>query len=140
MANENNNVASFNIVNTPSMIAGANIPEAFAAVTIATNGITSSSVNLNGEVLIGLITAVTWTAADLTLQASIDNSTFYDVYDSYGNEILIKTTAFTTSSKFIPLSPIDYVPFSFLRFRSGTSTIGVTQTGARTITLITRTV
>ena len=139
MANENNNVASFNIINTPSIVAGTNTPQT-AAVTFAANGITSSSINLNGYVLIGLISAVTWTAADLTLQASTDNSTFYDVYDSYGNEILIKTTAFTTSSKFIPLSPIDYVPFSFLRFRSGTSTIGVTQTGARTITLITRTV
>jgi len=141
MANENNNVASFNIINTPSIVAGTNTPQT-AAVTFAANGITSSSINLNGYVLVGLISAVTWTAADLTMQASVDNTNFFDVYDKYGAEMVLKTggTAFTTSSKFIPLAPADYIPYTFLRFRSGSAATPVTQAAGRTITAIIRTV
>jgi len=141
MANENNNVASFNVINTPSMVAGTNIPSV-AIATFASGATLSSTLSLGGSVLIGLISAVTWTAADLTMQASVDNTNFFDVYDKYGAEMVLKTggTAFTTSSKFIPLAPADYIPYTFLRFRSGTAATPVTQAAGRTITAIIRTV
>lgn len=139
MANENNNVASFNIINTPNIVAGTNIPSTSIA-TIASGATLSSTLNLGGSVLIGLISAVTWTAADLTMQASVDNTNFFDVYDKYGAEMVIKTTAFTTASRFIPLAPADCIPYTFLRFRSGSAATPVTQAAGRTITAITRTV
>jgi hypothetical protein len=76
----------------------------------------------------------TWTAANLTLQASVDNSTWDNVFDSLGTEVTITAAA----SRFILLNPADFVSVRYLKVRSGTSGTPVNQGGARTITLIVR--
>jgi len=94
----------------------------------------SGAVNLSGWTLIGIDMPASWTAANLTLQASVDNSTWDDVFDFLGTEVTITAAA----SRFILLNPADFVSVRYLKVRSGTSGTPVNQGGARTITLIVR--
>ncbi|MCP5362084.1 MAG: hypothetical protein H6908_05580 [Hyphomicrobiales bacterium] len=53
-------------------------------ITIASGQTTSDAVDLRGTTLIAIQMPGSWTSADISFQASIDGSTFYDVYDSQG--------------------------------------------------------
>lgn len=112
---------------------GRGIPST-TTVTIANGQSLSGAVNLSGFTLIGIDLPATWTTANLTLQASIDNSTWDNVFDSTGTEVTISAAA----SRFILLNPADFVAIRYLRLRSGTSGTPVNQGGARTITLVVR--
>ena len=57
---------------------GRGIPST-TTVTIANGQSLSGAVNLSGFTLIGIDLPSAWTTANLTLQASIDNSTWVDV-------------------------------------------------------------
>jgi hypothetical protein len=76
----------------------------------------------------------TWTAADLTFQASPAGSSYADLYDENGTEVTVDAAA----SRHIALPPADWCSAPFLKVRSGTSGTAVNQAGARTITLVTR--
>lgn len=102
-------------------------------VSIASGQSLSSAVNLSGRVIVGIIMPGTWTAANLTLQGSMDNSTFYDVYDIDGTELTITAAA----SRYIVLDPVNYPSLKYLKLRSGTTGTPVNQGGARTIGLLT---
>jgi len=112
---------------------GRGIPTTTTA-TIANGQSLSGAVNLSGFTLIGIDMPASWTTANLTLQASIDNSTWDNVFDSLGTEVTITAAA----SRFILLNPADFVSVRYLKVRSGTSGTPVNQGGARTITLIVR--
>jgi hypothetical protein len=112
---------------------GRGIPTTTTA-TIANGASLSGAVNLSGWTLIGIDMPASWTAANLTLQASVDNSTWDNVFDSLGTEVTITAAA----SRFILLNPADFVSVRYLKVRSGTSGTPVNQGGARTITLIVR--
>jgi hypothetical protein len=112
---------------------GRGIPTTTTA-TIANGASLSGAVNLSGFTLIGIDMPASWTAANLTLQASVDNSTWDNVFDQTGTEVTITAAA----SRFILLNPADFVSVRYLRVRSGTSGTPVNQGGARTITLIVR--
>jgi hypothetical protein len=112
---------------------GRGIPTT-TTVTIDNGASLSGAVNLSGWTLIAIDMPASWTAANLTLQASIDNSTWDNVFDSLGTEVTITAAA----SRFILLNPADFVSVRYLKVRSGTSGTPVNQGGARTITLIVR--
>jgi hypothetical protein len=112
---------------------GRGIPTT-TTVTIDNGASLSGAVNLSGFTLIGIDMPASWTAANLTLQASVDNSTWDNVFDSLGTEVTITAAA----SRFILLNPADFVSVRYLKVRSGTSGTPVNQGGARTITLIVR--
>ena len=112
---------------------GRGIPTT-TTVEIANGQSLSGAVNLSGFTLIGIDMPASWTAANLTLQASVDNSTWDNVFDSLGTEVTITAAA----SRFILLNPADFVSVRYLRVRSGTSGTPVNQGGARNITLIVR--
>lgn len=112
---------------------GRGIPST-TTVTIANGQSLSGAVNLSGFTLIGIDLPSAWTTANLTLQASIDNSTWDNVFDSTGTEVTISAAA----SRFVLLNPADFVAIRYLRLRSGTSGTPVNQGGARTITLVVR--
>jgi hypothetical protein len=103
-------------------------------VTIANGASLSNEVDLETKTLIAIDMPASWTAANLTLQASVDNSTWDNVFDSLGTEVTITAAA----SRFILLNPADFVSVRYLKVRSGTSGTPVNQGGARTITLIVR--
>ena len=103
-------------------------------VTIANGESLSGAVDLNGMALVGLIMPAAWTAANLTVALSIDNSTYNNLYDSNGNEYLI--TAAASRRIIVPASDLPAV--KWLKIRSGTSGAAVAQGGARVITLLAR--
>jgi hypothetical protein len=120
-------------INNSIVPTGRGIPTTTTA-TIDNGASLSGAVNLSGFTLIGIDMPATWTAANLTLQASVDNSTWDNVFDFLGTEVTITAAA----SRFILLNPADFVSVRYLKVRSGTSGTPVNQGGARTITLIVR--
>jgi hypothetical protein len=81
----------------------------------------------------GLLMPAAWTAAGLTFQGSIDGSTFGNIYLSSGAEYAVTADA----SLFIPLDSTQFAAAQFLKIRSGTNSVPVTQGANRTITVIT---
>lgn len=101
-------------------------------VTIAAAASVSGSVNLGGRSLVRVVMPGTWTAADLTLQTSLDGNTWTDVYDEFGNVYTLKAAA----SRTIHLSSGALLAVTYLRVRSGTPTTAVAQAAAATLSLI----
>ena len=116
----------------PTMPAGVKFTT--QTVTIANGASLSDAADIEAKTLIAIDMPASWTTANLTLQASIDNSTWDNVFDSLGTEVTISAAA----SRFILLNPADFVSVRYLKVRSGTSGTPVNQGGARTITLVVR--
>jgi hypothetical protein len=69
----------------------------------------------------------TWTAANLTFQASYDNATWNDLYDSYGVEYTV--TAAASRSIILPIA--DFLGIRYIKIRSGTAATPVNQGAGR---------
>jgi hypothetical protein len=89
----------------------------------------------NGHGLVGLILPAAWTAADITVQISLDNVTFADLYAPDGTEVTLTVTAAATA---IYLTPAQWVCARYVKIRSGTTGTPVNQAAARAVTLITK--
>lgn len=126
---------SISVANTPTVVAGANSPQS-GTVTIANGASLSGTLDLAGLTLIGIIMPSAWTAADITVQASLNNTDFFNVFDVFGSELVIKADA----SRYIPLTPSDFISFRYVKLRSGTSGTVVNQGASRTLTLVYRAV
>lgn len=72
-----------------------------------------------------------WTAANITFQGSVDGSTYYDLYDQYGTEILVTAAA----SRVILLDLSMFAGINFVKLRSGTTGTAVNQAADRAIVL-----
>jgi hypothetical protein len=83
---------------------------------------------------IAIVMPGTWTAANLTFQASHDGSTFNNLYTMAGVEYLVTAT----TSQFIILNPADFLGVQVLKIRSGTSGTPVSQGADRVLTLVTK--
>lgn len=105
-------------------------------VTISASTTISDTISLVSQTLVGIQMPEAWTTADLTFRVSPDNNIFSNMFDQYGNEFVVKTSA----SRFIVLNPADWVGIRFLAIRSGTSATPVTQAAARDIILVNRAV
>jgi hypothetical protein len=107
--------------------------------TVASGQLSSVTVNIaNGASLstgydLGLARAAriampaTWTAANLTFQASYDNATWNNLYDSYGVEYTVVADA--SRSIILPIS--DFLGIRYIKIRSGTSATPVNQGAGR---------
>jgi hypothetical protein len=104
--------------------------------TIATGGSVSAAVDLMGGRLVGLqIGGTAWNTASITFQASVDGTTYNDLYDDSGNEVTVTAAA----SRFITFdSSENFRTVRYVKVRSGTTGTPVNQTAARTITLVVR--
>lgn len=115
-------------------------PTQISAGLTSTTGTIANGQSLSGAVAIGnttpvaLIMPATWTAAGLTLQASVDGSTYNDVYDQYGNEVALTVAA----SRHVLLDPSVLVGMTHVKLRSGTAGVPVNQGGARVLTIVSR--
>jgi hypothetical protein len=98
--------------------------------TIANGASLGSGVNLNDQHLVGIVMPAAWTAAALTFSGSLDNSTWFDIYDNNGVELTVQAAA----SRFIAIPAGLLPPLPYLRVRSGTSGTPVNQAGARILT------
>jgi len=99
-------------------------------VTIPENTALSSSFNLIGTSLVGLVIPASWTTAVITLQVSYDNgSTFIDHYDETNTE----TTFTVDSSRVIGFGSntiAKLVSVKFIKLRSGTTSSPEDQLGS----------
>ena len=106
-------------------------------VTIANGQSLSAAVDLVGSVLVGIQMSALWTAAGLSFQASVDNSTFQDLFDSAGTEkTLTVVLAHALALKADDLAT--FVAWRYLKIRSGTTGAPVAQGADRILTLICR--
>ncbi len=103
-----------------------------ATVTIASGQSLSPAVNLGGRKLCGIAMPAAWTAAGLTLQGSVDGTTYLDVYIAAGTAYTITAAA----SQMIVLDPNLLRAMSYLKVRSGTAGAPVNQGADRALTLL----
>lgn len=97
----------------------------------------SAAINIGGTVPVAIVIAGTWAAANLTFSgSSTQDGTFYNLYDSSGNELTVTAAA----SRHIILTPANFASLNWLKIRSGTSGTPVNQTGAPTLQLVVRAV
>lgn len=102
--------------------------------TIANGASLSASIDLESQSLVGIHMPATWTAANLTFQVSEDGTTFDNLYDVNGVEKTINAAA----SRYIYVSPAEWVGVRFIKVRSGTSAAAVNQGAAANIQLVTK--
>lgn len=103
-------------------------------ITIANGASLSSGTFLGNGVVVGILLPSAWTTADLTFQASLDNTTFADMYNDDDTEYTVQAAA----SRFVPVKATTWAGVMFVKVRSGTSGAAVNQGGARTIKLSVR--
>lgn len=107
-------------------------------VSIAINASASSSIKPQGACIpAAILMPAAWTAAGLSPEISVDNSTYYPIYDEYGSMVILQAS----TSRAIRLSPADYFGAGiYFRLRSVNASTGaaVTQAAARTLTILCR--
>lgn len=100
--------------------------------TIANGASLSDAVQVDGSTVVGIVMPAAWTTANLTMQASADDSTYNNVYDELGTEKTIVATA----ARYIALNPADFLGSNSIKVRSGTSASAVAQGAERLVTVI----
>jgi hypothetical protein len=103
-------------------------------VTITNGQSLSPAVDVGGTTLVAVQMPASWTTANLTLQASVDGTNFFNIFSSAGVEYTLTAAA----STFIVLDPTDMAGVRYLKIRSGTSSTPVNQGADRVLTLVTR--
>lgn len=78
----------------------------------------SSAGNLGPAALCGLVIPAGMTSTSITFQASVDGTTFYDVYDSTNTQISV---TIDSSAKIIKLDPADFVGLEYLKLVTGSA-------------------
>lgn len=104
----------------------------FGSVDIANGASLSDALNLAGMTMVAIVIPAAWTAANLTFQASIDGTTYYNLFDDGGNEQTVTAAA----SEHLFLSPLEWIGINWIKIRSGTSGAAVNQGAARTIQVV----
>lgn len=99
-------------------------------VTTSTDGLSGIGA-LGDMLLVGLEMPSTWTAAALTFQGSVpDTTTFGDIFD--GGVELNETVA---AAQYIVLDPAQFAGVDRIKVRSGTTITSVAQAAERTFNL-----
>jgi len=105
-----------------------------AKATIAENGSLSNAINVDGKRIVGIQTPASWTAADLTFQASFDGTTFNDVYDEAETEVTVQGAA----SRYTALDAValELSGLPWIKIRSGTTGSPVAQGAERVLIVV----
>jgi len=104
------------------------------SATIAISQSLSGALDLRDSPIVAITIPASWTAANLTFQGSMDNSTFVNVYNMYGEEFSVEAAA----SRHIVLGTQEFAWARYVKIRSGTAGTPVTQDAARTLVVVTR--
>ena len=102
------------------------------ALSTAADGL-SDAVQVSGGLPVALIVSSTWTAADITFQASPIGSTAFHELASFDGTIVQSTAV--VAGQWQNHDPALFSGIDSLKVRSGTST-GLAQAAARTLTLV----
>lgn len=106
--------------------------------TIPINDSVSQDLLIGGR-LTAIVTAAAWTAAALSLEASVDGVTWYPVAVNAATQAAILSSAAAAyASSYQQLSAVlpEAYEFIYLRLRSGTTAAPVTQVAARVLILV----
>lgn len=108
------------------------------SVTIASGTSLSGGVALGDQRLFGIVMPSSWTAANLTFQASVDGGqTWHNLRDKDGNEI---TAVVSAAGDGINLDYTQFTHWPMIKIRSGTAASAVNQGADRALTLILRSI
>lgn len=111
------------------------LPQSTTTATITSGQAVSAVVDVEGPWRpIGIIMPAAWTAANLTFSVAVDGSTYNDLYDDLGTEVVVTAAA----SRFIALPPTMFAGLLQFKVRSGTAGTPVNQGGDRTVTIVGR--
>lgn len=99
---------------------------------IAVGASLSTVLDLNGNMIGGILVPPAWTAAAITFRASIDGVSFFDVYATDGTEMTI-ASANVVADRFIAMDIRDFAGIRFLRLRSGNAALPVNQAADRVL-------
>ena len=97
-------------------------------VTIASSGTVSSAAYCNDSVLCGFILPAAFTGTAITFQGSLDNTTFYTIYDDTNTAIGVSTAA---QGRAYSLNVIDFTGWNYIKIVSGSA-----EAAGRTVTLL----
>lgn len=102
-------------------------------VTIAAGtSLSAATSNLGGYSLIGISMDAAWDTNAVTFQGSFDGTTYYNVYEA-GTEL---SFAGVVASSFNSVEQVyPFLPWRYLKVRSGTAAATVNQAGATVVTL-----
>lgn len=121
-----------------------NVPQGRLTVTIA-SGESLSDASTDpiplGTTICGLLLPATWTAAKVSLLVSYDGTTFAELADigSGAGKFVTDTLTVVSSTPIqVPLAPAMMASVRYIKVKSGTLSSATNQTGAKTITIITR--
>ena len=95
----------------------------------------SSTYNTGDAPIIAIQIPSVWTAANLTFQTSWDGVSWADVYNMFGDEFQVVVGG---PSRTIVMAPTEFQWHRYVRIRSGTSALPVTQGADRTLFVFTR--
>jgi hypothetical protein len=100
--------------------------------TIASGEALSAARHINNRIPCGIFMSAGWTAAVITLQTSLDNSTFYNIHEFDGSELTLTVAA----GLYVPLDTSRLLGIGrYLRIRSGTAGTPVNQGAERVVSL-----
>ena len=105
-------------------------------IIIANGASVSNAINLTDTNLLGFITPAAWTTAALSIEVSLDGSTWFSPYDYTG-----AATGYLASPAVASAYAVDFsalLPWKQARFRSGTSAAPVNQGAERVFSVVMR--
>lgn len=100
--------------------------------TIAAAASLSGAVDLNNYALVGIVVPAGWDAADITLQGSVDGTTFFNVYQDDDSELTIQAAA----SRYVVVDPRYTYGLQRIKVRSGTAAAPVNQADEVVVRLV----
>lgn len=101
----------------------------YSTAVIANGASQSNALDIFGQAITGFQMPTGWTAAAITLLASVDeDGPFQPVYDADGTELTVTTAA----SRFVALDPAG-LRFRYVKLRSGVAATPVNQGAERRI-------
>ena len=77
--------------------------------------LSNNSIDMRGLVLVGLVMPAALTSTSITFKFSDDNTTFYDLYDTSGNQVSITVAA----SRWVGLLPEDFTGMRYMKINMG---------------------
>jgi len=89
----------------------------------------TGNIRLGNLVLDTILVPSAWDTANITFLVSQDGTNFFPLFDAAGNEVVLTAAA----GRAIRFPPYFRIGFPFLRVRSGTNAVPVSQTAARAI-------